>query len=155
MVAEVAGIQHGGWAAVGGRWQSQITRHHRRDQLSSMGRAVEGLAAMTSAASNQQTALLTFALCADHLRTAELAEQLVAAPAHPVALHQVNCALDALSFLALATVEHMAYLDSEGLTALVRHLAHLGATARWVDRFVPVIAPEADPGRVPGTRSCT
>ena len=30
-------------------------------------------------------------------------------------------------------------------TTLVRQLAHLGATARWVNRFVPVIIAEADP----------
>ena len=43
----------------------------------------------------------------------------------------------------------MAYLDPEGLAALIRRLGHLGATARWISRFVPVMTPEADP------RTCT
>jgi hypothetical protein len=57
--------------------------------------------------------------------------------------------LGEVRFCQKGCYEHMAYLDSEGLTSLVRHMAHLGATARWVSRFVPVIEPEADP------RTCT
>ena len=57
----------------------------------------------------------------------------------------MNCALDALSFLAPRTVEHMVSIDPPGLVSLVRTLAHLGATARWIYRFLPMMTPEADP----------
>ena len=60
----------------------------------------------------------------------------------------MNCALDAL-VPGSQTVEHMIALDPEGLTALVRHLSQLGAQARWVSKFMPVIEVEADP------RTCT
>ena len=63
-----------------------------------MGWAVTGPAAMTMAASeNRQAVPLTFALCPDHWRTAELAEQLVRDAAQHVARASVNCALDALT----------------------------------------------------------
>jgi hypothetical protein len=88
---------------------------------------------------------LSFALCPAHRRTQELAEQLVDTSNHPIYRERMACALDALSFVAPQTVEHMAHLDREGLTALVRHLAQLGQTARWVSRFSPVITPGADP----------
>jgi hypothetical protein len=113
--------------------------------LEALGRAVEGMAAITEAASNQRPIPLIFALCADHRRTEELAEQLVPDAGQRVARAAVGCALDALSFTAPGTVEQMAFLDPEGLAALVRHLAQPGAQARWVSRFVPIIAPEADP----------
>jgi hypothetical protein len=91
---------------------------------------VTGAAAMTMAASeNRQAIPMTFALCPACQRTAELAEQLVPDPAQHVARASVNCALDALSFLAPQTVAHMAYLDPEGLTALVWHLAQVGSAA--------------------------
>jgi hypothetical protein len=57
----------------------------------------------------------------------------------------VNCALDAIIFLAPNTIEHMAHLDSDGVQALARRLTALGASARWINRFVPVIEPGADP----------
>jgi hypothetical protein len=47
--------------------------------------------------------------------------------------------------VAPQTQEQMAYLDAEGLTALVRQLAHPGAQARWVSRFSPAIDNGADP----------
>ena len=116
---------------------------------------VEGSAVMTEAVANQKSIPLTFALCPDHRRTAELAEQLVDQSNHPAYRYQVGCALDALSFVAPATVDHMAYLDPEGLAAPIRRLGHLGATARWISRFVPVMTPRPTPGRAPGTPSRT
>jgi hypothetical protein len=131
--------------------------------LESLGRLAEGPAALTQASQNQPPVTLTFALCPSRRRTAELAEQLVADPimrplrarlGH-VALHQVNCALDALSFLAPnpasdrnPTVEHLTSslgADPEGLSAMVHHLAHPGALARWTARFVPFMAADASP----------
>ena len=115
-------------------------------QVTSSGYAVEGMAAMTqAAASAQRPRQLTFALCPLHRRTEELAEGLVQSPANPLALHQVTTALDALSFVAPDRVEHMAYLDREGVTVLVRHLSRLGIDARWVSRFVPSMMVEANP----------
>ena len=117
--------------------------------LTSRGRAVEGAAAMTDAVQNQQPIPLVFGLCADHRRTQELATQLIDVSNHPAYRDLMACALDALSFIAPQTVEHMAFLDHEGLNALSTKLGHLGAQARWVSRFVPVTAPEAD------SRTCT
>ena len=85
---------------------------------------------------------LTFALCADHRRMQELATQLVDASNHPLIRYRMCAALDALSYLKPDSVERVAYLDAAGLAMFVRHLAHLGARARWIDRFVPSILPE-------------
>lgn len=115
--------------------------------LTARGRAIEGSAALTQAAQTQHPVPLAFALCPACRRTADLAERL--APAHPTALHLLNCALDALSYLAPATVEQMADLDADGQAGLVRHLAQPGTAARWVSRFVPSIAPEAEIGTCP------
>ena len=90
--------------------------------LTSSGRAVEGLAVVTEAVRNQKPIPLVFMLCPDHRRTAELAVQLVDQSNHPAYRDRMGCALDALSFVAPTTVEHMAYLDREGLATLVRHL---------------------------------
>ena len=114
--------------------------------VEAIGRMVEGVAALTMAASENQNKIpLTFALCPTCRRTAEPAEEITKNSAQPAAVHLVGCALDALSFVAPSTVEHMIGLDSEGRTALVRHLAQLGSNSRWISRFVPVIEPQADP----------
>ena len=63
---------------------------------------------------------------------------------HPSIRERMAAALDALSFVAPQTVEHTPHLDAEGRAMLVQHLAYLGARARWIDRFVPVISAEAD-----------
>jgi hypothetical protein len=73
-------------------------------EVESLGRAVEGPAAMTMAASeNQQTMSLSFGLCPSCRRIADLAERLVSDPsAQPLkaSLYPLNCALDALAFIA-------------------------------------------------------
>jgi hypothetical protein len=113
----------------------------------------EGTAALTQASQKQRLVPLTFTFCSDHRRIAELASELIANPAHrslrsrvgiDVAEYQVNCALDALSFVAPDKVEHVAYIDPEGLMSLIRHLASLGATSRWINRFYPVMSEEAN-----------
>jgi hypothetical protein len=84
---------------------------------------------------------LIFALCPGVPGTAELAERLIADPGHrplrarfgqDAALHQVNCALDALSFLTPASVARAQVdtgLDPEGLAGLVGHLGYIGSNA--------------------------
>jgi hypothetical protein len=93
---------------------------------------------------------LSFALCPTCRCAAELAEQLSGDPAtrSPGALQLLNCAFDALGFVAPKLIEtgEVATFDQLSLRALVRHLGQLGATARWVNRFVPSIQAEAAPG---------
>jgi hypothetical protein len=73
-------------------------------EVEPLGRAVEGPAAMAVAASeNQQTMSLSFGLCPSCRRIADLAERLVSDPsAQPLkaSLYPLNCALDALAFIA-------------------------------------------------------
>jgi hypothetical protein len=124
--------------------------------LESMGRAVEGAAALTVATQNQRSVPLDFALCPACHRVAELAEQLVEDPTHrslvarlgDVATHQVNTSLDAMAFLSPTWIETVTpdRIEPAELEALVRQLARLGGEARWISRFVPVMAPESNAG---------